>query len=80
MLSVMTAIGVFVCRPVDMLVPCRTVWWITVCVGVYHDLRDNTQESATQQAWWAVFNDDPIANIMITFYPSIAFFYPSLDL
>ena len=50
MLSVMTAIGVFVCRPVDMLVPCRTVWWITVCVGVYHDLRDNTQESPTQQA------------------------------
>ena len=59
MLSVMTAIGVFVCRPIDMLAPCHTVWWITVCV-----IWDDTQESATQQAWWAAFNDDPIANIM----------------
>jgi len=34
MLSVMTATGVFVCGSIDMLAPCRTVWWITVCVGV----------------------------------------------
>jgi len=33
MLCVMTAIGVFVCRPIDILAPCRTVWWITVCVS-----------------------------------------------
>ena len=33
-----------------------------VCVMIWDDMIP--QESATQQAWWAVFNDDPIANIM----------------
>jgi len=34
-----------------------------VCVMIWDDMIP--QESATQQAWWAVFNDNPIANIMV---------------
>jgi len=53
-----------VCMQVDWYAGSMSHSLVDSCVCVI--IRDDMipQESATQQAWWAVFNDDPIANIM----------------